>query len=78
MEAAPVVAGDTVYAGAGALDAETGAKRWGDLGNDPESPYFASGLDGVPTREGPALTAAALSVVTQFGLLVRFATEGER
>lgn len=78
MEAAPVVAGETVYAGAGALDAKTGTKRWGDLGNDPESPYFANGIDGVPTREGPALTAAALSVVTQFGLLVRFVTEGDR
>jgi outer membrane protein assembly factor BamB len=77
MEAAPVVADDTVYAGAGALDVETGTKRWGDLGNDPESPYFQYGTDSMPTREGPALTDTALAVVTQFGLLVRFVAEGD-
>lgn len=76
MVAAPVVAGDAVYAGAGALDAATGEHLWGELGDDPDSELFGpSGIDGNVAIQGPALTENSLYVTMQYGLLVRFGGE---
>jgi len=70
---APVVAGDRVYAGLGALDAETGERVWGELGNRSDSRYFRDlnvGENVAPA--GPAVAGETMVATLRSGQVVWF------
>lgn len=75
LVSAPVVAGETVYVGLGALDAATGTPRWGEFGNQADSAYFSASPSGGLAVPGPALSPSALYVSLRYGGLVRFGRE---
>lgn len=76
MESAPVVANGTVYVGAGALDASSGKRLWGNVGNRENDDFFSDLSDANAVVEGPAVTDGAVFVATQYGA-IRRATRGD-
>jgi outer membrane protein assembly factor BamB len=69
----PAVVGDAVYVAVGALAADTGEPRWGDLGNRPDSEYFyPTGRDDVADG-GAAVADGAAFVTTKYGEIHAFA-----
>jgi outer membrane protein assembly factor BamB len=70
---APVVAGDRVYVGLGALDAETGERVWGQLGNRADSSYFwGDDREGNVAPAGPAVAGGAMVATLRSGQVVWF------
>ncbi|ELZ20286.1 PQQ repeat protein [Halosimplex carlsbadense 2-9-1] len=70
---APVVAGDRVYAGLGALDAATGERVWGEFGNRAESEYFwGDEFRGNVAPAGPAVADGSTVVTLRSGRVVWF------
>lgn len=69
---APVVVGDRVLVGFGALDRERGDHRWGEVGDDEESDYFEGGGFGreLPS-DGQAVANGALYATTRWGRLAK-------
>ncbi|QPV64053.1 PQQ-binding-like beta-propeller repeat protein [Halosimplex litoreum] len=70
---ASVVAGDRVYVGLGALDAETGERVWGQLGNRADSSYFwGDDREGNAAPAGPAVAGESMVATLRSGRVVWF------
>lgn len=69
---APTVLGDTVYVAFGALDAETGEKKWGEFGNRSDSEYYYPNDRDAAAAGGPALADGAAFVTATYGVVHRF------
>jgi outer membrane protein assembly factor BamB len=69
---APVVVGDRVLVGFGALDRERGDHRWGEVGDDEESDFFdGSGFGRELPTDGQAVANGALYATTRWGRLAK-------
>jgi len=70
---APVVAGDRVYVGLGALDAETGDRVWGEFGNRADSEYFwGDDREGNAAPGGAAVAGESMVATLRSGRVVWF------
>ncbi|WP_207586439.1 PQQ-binding-like beta-propeller repeat protein [Halomontanus rarus] len=71
MTGHPIVGEDAVYVGAGALDRETGDRRWGEVGNREDSDFFSGVSTEAVSSGGVAITDDALYVSTTHGIVTK-------